>query len=320
MQEISVYLNSHASRTNSDFWTKEIGKRLFRSQITFRSPESYNELVNNLEEDIKNRIDTIVSVGGDGTVHTLIQKLAGEEIALLVVPGGTANDLANELGTINNIEKVISWVRAKEMKRMDLISINGHYMATNGGIGLGGQVAQKINLIRKKVPLFKKLMKLTGKRIYSFFAATEILDPNMPYYKLKLKSNEFIGTIECPGLLINNQSMLGGSFQVAPFTTNDDGKFNVTAFTHKNRGKLIQCLWNMGMGVDLTEDEDVITFETDYLEVELLNDKNIPFFGDGEILESSKKWEIEILPSSLLVYSQGEGNGLIDVVNEVTLS
>lgn len=320
MQEISVYLNSHASSANSEFWIDEIGRRLFRSHINFRQPKSHKELIKFLEEDIEKKVDSVVSVGGDGTVHTLIQKLAGEEIGLLVVPGGTANDLANELGSLENIEKVFSWVRSKELKRMDLISINGHYMATNGGIGLGGQVAQKINTIRKKIPLFKKLMQITGKRIYSFFAATEILDPNLPYYKLKIKSAEFVGTIDCPGLLINNQSMLGGSFQVAPGTSNDDGKFNVTAFTHKNRGRLIQCLYNMGMGNDISEDDGIISFETDYLEVELLEGPSIPFFGDGEIIENARKWEIEVLPNSLLVYSQSHGTSLIDVVNEVTLS
>jgi diacylglycerol kinase family enzyme len=319
MQEISVYLNSQAGPDGMDFWQKEIGRRLFRSQLNFRRPDSKEELLELLCEDIDKRVDTIVSVGGDGTMHTLIQKLAGKEIALLVVPGGTANDLANELGEIKNIEKVISWVRARETKKIDLISINGHYMATNGGLGLGGHVAEKINNVRKKVPLFKNLMKLTGKRIYPFFAATEILDPNLPYYKLKIKSKQFNGVIDTPGLLVNNQSRLGGSFQVAPHTVNNDGLFNVTAFTHKNRARLIQCLWAMGQGQELPQDDNIITFETDSLEVELLNGNDLSFFGDGEVVSKSNRWEIKILPDSLLVYSQGEKN-IIDMVNEVTLS
>ena len=319
MQEISIYLNSRASHAGMDYWEKEIKRRLFRSDLRFNKPQSKRELLEQLDRDIENKVDTIISVGGDGTMHTLIQRLAGEEIGLLVVPGGTANDLANELGTIKSIEKVISWVRARELKKIDLISINGRYMATNGGIGLGGQVAEKINNIRKRVPLFKNLMKLTGKRIYPFFAATEIIDPNLPYYKLRLKSRDFVGVVETPGLLINNQSRLGGSFQVAPHTHNDDGKFNVTAFTHKNRGQLIQCLWSMGLGKDLSNDPKVINFETDFLEVELLEKQSVAFFGDGEVLSKTHRWEIEVLPQSLLVYAQGEKD-IVDMVNEVTLS
>lgn len=321
MQEISIYLNSNAGQTihGRDYWEKEIRKRLFRSELRFNRPNSKEELLDLLDRDIEKKVDTIISVGGDGTMHTLIQRLAGQDIGLLVVPGGTANDLANELGTIKSIEKVISWVRARELKRIDLISINGRYMATNGGIGLGGQVAEKINNIRKRVPLFKNLMKMTGKRIYPFFAATEIIDPKLPYYKLKLKSSEFVGVVSTPGLLINNQSRLGGSFQVAPHTQNDDGRFNVTAFTHKNRGQLIQCLWAMGQGKDLSDDPKVINFETDRLEVELMGHEDVSFFGDGEILSKTKSWQIEVLPQSLLVYAQGEKD-MVDMVNEVTLS
>jgi len=320
MQEISVYLNSRASHSNSNFWTKEIGRRLFRSEITFRDPENYEKLIECLDKDIDKNINTVISVGGDGTVHTLIQKLAGKEIALLVIPAGTANDLANELGTSKRIGKVISWIRQNKTRKIDLISINGKYIATNGGIGFAGQVAKKINTIRRNVAPFKKVMKLAGKSIYSFFAASEILDPLLPYYNVRLKSKEFEGDVKCAALLVNNQRMLGGSFQVAPETLNNDGSFNVTILTHKNRVSLTRCLWSLGMGLDHSKDKYIISFETKELKLELLDDLNIPFFGDGEILETSKEWHVKIIPSSLLVYSSIDGDDLINVVNEVSLS
>lgn len=319
MQEISIYLNERAGHATELCWENEIRRRLFRSDLKFRRPDGLEELHRNLEEDINRKVDTIISVGGDGTMHTLIQKLAGQDIGLLVIPGGTANDLANELGTIKKLENVMAWVRARELKRIDLVAINGHLMATNGGLGLGGEVAGKINHLRAKIPLFKSLMKMTGKRIYPFFAATEILDPNLPYYKLKLKCDQFEGVVSTPGLLINNQATLGGSFTVAPHTFNDDGKFNVTVFTHKNRGRLIQCLWNMGQGLDPAKDSQVLTFETSSLEIELLEGDPLNFFGDGETIEEGKNWKIDVMPQSLLVYAQGEKD-IVDSVNEVTLS
>jgi len=320
MQEICIYLNSKASGAGGDFWEKEITKRLFRSQLTFRRPETYDELNRFLSEDVERSVDSIVSVGGDGTVNTLIQKLAGKHIGLLVVPGGTANDLAFELGSLSKLDKVFSWIRSRESKYIDLISVNGKLMATNGGIGLGGNVAQKINELRLKVPLFKSLMNVTGKKIYSFFAATELMDPGLRYYKLRLSCDEYEGVVRCPGLLINNQATLGGSFKVAPFTTNNDGKFNVTVFTQKNRGSLIQSLWVMGQGGDITNIPGVLTFETDHLNVELIEGDDANFFGDGEILSHAKEWEIKCLPNSLLVYSRNEDFNPLDITNEVTLS
>ena len=172
MQEIAVYLNSRAGKADAGVWEKEILRCLFRSSVTFRRPDSIDELRDNLEFDIKRRVDSIISVGGDGTANTLIQKLAGENIGLLVIPGGTANDLAAELGTKHSIRHALSQIRARQTKKIDLISVNGQLMATNGGIGFGGRVANQINEMRKKIPLFKTFMKYSGRSVYSFFAAT----------------------------------------------------------------------------------------------------------------------------------------------------
>jgi diacylglycerol kinase family enzyme len=49
-------------------------------------------------EAIARGCDTIIACGGDGTVHEVLQALVGTEIALGVIPLGTANALASDLG------------------------------------------------------------------------------------------------------------------------------------------------------------------------------------------------------------------------------
>ncbi len=328
MQEISVYLNKKAGSGQGEWWEKEISRRLFRSTINFRKPKDYDDLLASLDKDIQSKVDTIISVGGDGTAHTIIQKMVGSDIALLVVPGGTANDLASELGAAKSVEQVISWVRSKEMKHIDLIRINGKLMATNGGLGVGSNIAKKLNELRNKIPLFQRVMKYTGKNIYSFLAATEFIGLEMPQYKFLIESDKYNGLLECPGVLVNNQPLLGGRFNVAPQTENTDGLFNVTAFTHKSKRRLIQCLWNMASGKNVHEfDPYIISFETKKLKI-TLQDENIEglknsgelsFFGDGEIFAKGRSWDIEMVPSSLLVYGADGESSLLDTVNEVTL-
>ncbi len=326
MQEIAVYLNSRAGKADAHVWEKEIMRCLFRSSVTFRRPDSLEELQDNLDFDIQRKVDSIISVGGDGTANTLIQKLAGRNIALLVIPGGTANDLANELGTKNSIRHALSQIRARHTKKIDLISVNGQLMATNGGIGLGGKVAGQINEMRKKIPLFKTFMKYSGKSIYSLFAASELLDPRFTKYKFKIESKEYSGIYEGPALLINNQRILGGGFTVAPTADNADGKVNVSLFKHKSRAQVLQCLWSMSKGDDMKSDPHFITFETDKLRVEVIDtpSQDIKFFGDGEIFEATrqdtKAWEIEVLPKSLLVYTMEKHSSFLSYSSHVTLS
>lgn len=323
MQEIAVYLNSRAGQADAHIWEREILRCLFRSSVTFRRPDTLEELKENLDYDVKRRVDSIISVGGDGTANTLIQKLAGSNIGLLVIPGGTANDLASELGTKHSLRHALSQIRAQETKKIDLISVNGQLMATNGGIGFGGRVAAHVNELRKKIPLFKTLMKFTGKSVYSFFAATELLDYKFTTYKFKIESEEFSGVVDGPAILINNQKILGGSFVVAPNADNTDGKLNVALFKHSNRAQVAQCMWNMSKGKDMSFDQNFISFETKKIKIEILetNDKNVSFFGDGEIFEGpGQSWDIEVLPKSLLVYTMEKQSSFLAYSSQVTLS
>ena len=198
-------------------------------------------------------------------------------------------------------------------------------MATNGGLGLGAQVALKINETRKSFPKFKKFMNITGKSIYSFFILSELKKFKFPMYKLKITSKQFSGVIETPLLLINNQPHLASTFNVAPLTRNDDGKFNVTIFKHSKHRKFINCCYRMAMGNYPYADPDVISFETDSLTIENLDkSKNLEFFGDGEIFNNNEGnkhvWNINSCPNSLKVYSKDDEKSLVNLRNDVSLS
>jgi YegS/Rv2252/BmrU family lipid kinase len=58
------------------------------------------------EEAIRQGCDAVLACGGDGTVHALLQSLVGTPVALGVIPLGTANALAANLGLIGSPEKV----------------------------------------------------------------------------------------------------------------------------------------------------------------------------------------------------------------------
>ncbi|MBY0414107.1 MAG: NAD(+)/NADH kinase [Bdellovibrionales bacterium] len=303
MQNISVYLNKKASNGSQD-WRGQINNALFRSNIEYPFSETLTELHENLDRDVKNNVDAILSVGGDGTVHSIIQKLAGTDIGLLVVPGGTANDFAKMMGSSSNIKKIVQTIRSDTRKKIDLININGTFMATNGGLGFAADVAREINEIRTVYPQFKQFMKFSGKNVYSIFVAKKLLNKEINNYTFKIKSDEFSDVVDSPLILINNQPVLGGSFEVAPNTNHSDGMFNVTILTHENRLELIHCLVKIMRGQYPKDDKNIISFETKEVDIELLSGaESLPFFGDGEIFNSTKSWNIKCLPQSLCVFS-----------------
>ncbi len=283
------------------------------------NPSSLDELYEKLEADVSQNVDAVLSVGGDGTVNTIIQKLAGTEVSLMVLPGGTANDFARALGSSGNIKKVTQTIRQNVKKKIDLISINGTYMATNGGLGFAAEVAQEINELRKAFPHFKGLMKLSGKSIYSFFLAKKLLQREIKSYEFKISCDEMNETVHSPLILINNQPALGGDFIVAPKTQHQDGKVNVTIFKHQNRLELVSCILMILQGKFPEDDKKFISFETKGVRVELLGAHELSFFGDGEIFAKNKIWDIKCHPSYLSVYSPKDQKDLVNFCTKVSL-
>lgn len=323
MQRISVYLNSRASHATADVWKTRLSRSLFRSDLVYREPQSLSELHDFLDEDLNLPTEALISVGGDGTVHTLIQKLANKDVGLLVIPGGTANDLASGLGHQSKLNYLSQCIRNKESKSIDLIRVNGRYMATNGGFGIGGEVAQKINRLRQKFPLFKNIMKFSGNKIYSFFIASELMSLDLEKYSLEVKSKQFNGVVDCSALLINNQPIIAGTFNVAPETMHNDGRFNVTIVKYTNKAKLVKTMISLASGVIPENDPDFITFETDSLSLKNVGEKPLNFFGDGEIFEEESKtqsWDIDIKPLALKLFSPCTEKNLLNLTNEVSLS
>ena len=303
MQNISVYLNLKASNSSRD-WQGMINNTLFRSHIEYPITNSIEELHESLQKDVDNKVDAVLSVGGDGTVHSIIQKLAGTDVGLLVVPGGTANDFARVMGTSSNIKKITQTIRLNTRKKIDLININGTFMATNGGLGFAADVAFEIDELRKAYPNFKKLMKFSGKNIYSLFIAKKMLKKEIISYKFKIASKEFNEVFMAPLVLINNQPMLAGSFEVAPNTNHQDGTCNVMILKHQNRLELINCLLKILNGNFPYDDKNLITFETQEAQIDLLEGADkLSFFGDGEIFQKASSWKIKCIPEALSVFS-----------------
>ncbi len=243
MAKITLYLNSKASTAKLD-WVNQFERSFFRHELEVKTPTSREALHEELRKDIENKVDYIFCVGGDGTVNTILQKIVGSGIKLLIVPGGTANDMAREVGMENSIKKITQVFQRKLTQNVDLIRINDQYMCTNGGIGCAADVAQKVNSYRESMAGFLKVMKNVGPAIYPLMFTRELLLGKLKNYRLMLESPDLpllSPVIEAPLILINNQPTLGGKFHVAPKTINSDGKFNVTIFKHQNKKDLLNA-------------------------------------------------------------------------------
>jgi YegS/Rv2252/BmrU family lipid kinase len=103
--------------------------------------------------------DTVLACGGDGTVHEIVQSLVGTEIALGVIPLGTANALASDLGLTGTPAKVARKLLDAEPTRISVGRIHyqdqagnpdSRYFVVAAGIGADALVMSRMDAALKR--------------------------------------------------------------------------------------------------------------------------------------------------------------------------
>jgi diacylglycerol kinase (ATP) len=93
---------------------------------------------------VEQKANLVIAAGGDGTINEIIQGLAGSETALGVLPTGTVNVWAREMGIPLDDAGARKVLVNGRTRRIDLGCVNGRYFMLMVGIGLDGEVTQAV--------------------------------------------------------------------------------------------------------------------------------------------------------------------------------
>lgn len=259
------------------------------------TPEELRQFCDSITPD---NYDGVFFAGGDGTFHQALPSLVGKGLRLGVLPGGTANDLANELGTSLNWDHVRKLVSGNT-EPMDLIGVNGSFIATVGGTGVGALLCDEINSGRMRSRRFRRTSAALGDHVYTILTAKIILSRRDYVHEVDIRSREFSGRVKTSALFVCNQGRLGKYLSVAPEARNNDGRFDVLVITQTRQTALLKALLDLRSG---RLPEGAIRFSTGEMTVTETSGRGIPVFGDGEVIPASERLEFSILPAALSVY------------------
>ncbi|MFP4376615.1 MAG: diacylglycerol/lipid kinase family protein [Spirochaetales bacterium] len=115
---------------------------MFRSERSGEAPDVYvTEAHHNVLEVVRDRlhkdIELIVAAGGDGTVSSCAGAIQGTDKWLGIMPLGTGNVIAKDLGIPTDLEKAASVIRGPHSERkIDLLQCDEQYSLLNVGAGL----------------------------------------------------------------------------------------------------------------------------------------------------------------------------------------
>ena len=124
-------------------WNK-IEKKLMKKNVLYcvqftEKPKHATFIVQELINEKSNCI--IVVVGGDGTIHEVLNGLIGSNIPLGIIPAGSGNDFSRGLGISLEHDKALDRILNGEFKIIDIGIVNSTYFCTVAGIGFDGEVA-----------------------------------------------------------------------------------------------------------------------------------------------------------------------------------
>lgn len=213
----------------------------------------------------------IVAAGGDGTVSQVANGLAGSDAVLGVLPMGSVNVFAMELGLpLNNLQRCWEIIEEGTIRLVDVPSANGKFFVQLAGVGLDAQVVKETSLAFKRS--FGPLSYL--------ISAAQIAARQPPRLLIDSKHTS---VEEGSFVLVGNGRLYGGPFPFFKHAVIDDGLFDVVIFKRLGYLEIIKYLQDVVFSSDINVPE-VEYFQTRRLRI--TSKQDVPVELDGELAGS----------------------------------
>ena len=215
--------------------------------------------------------EKIVAAGGDGTINEVVNGLAGSTAMLGLLPIGTVNVFAMELGLpSHSLELCWDIICGEHTRLVDLPSANDKHFVQLAGVGLDAQVVKETsaNLKRNFGPLSYLI------------SAAQIATRPPP--RLRIESPD-TAVEEGSFVLVGNGRRYGGPFPFFKQAVLDDGLLDVVVFKQFGYFEIIKYLQDVFFSSEIRLPE-VEYFQTRSLRV--TSEQEVPVELDGELVGS----------------------------------
>ncbi len=237
------------------------------------------------KEAVGNGFENIVAAGGDGTINEVVNGVAGSTARMGILPLGTVNVLAKEIGIPEgNLAAAWEIIEKGNSLALDLPLANDQHFIQLAGVGLDAEVVRRTPIDSKKTlgPLsyILTLVQLAAAKPPKVLVETDGWPPREGCFAL-----------------IGNGRLYGGPFPIFKRASLHDGLLDVVLFKNQSHWDVIRYVQAIAFGTH-SELPDVEYFQTPSLRVH--GNGDIPVELDGE-LAGSLPCEFRISPTKLNV-------------------
>jgi len=248
-----------------------------------------------VDKAIKQGYRNIISVGGDGTLHHVVNGIMKQryiktsKIKLGVIPLGTGNDWIKTYGIPLSIKKSINIIISNKTIYQDIGYINMldnkiEYFNNLAGIGYDGYIVNKLTSLKKIGSIAFLISGLYGLFFYK-------------KKKYQIKINNISLNKKCLMILVGLCKYSGGGLRVTKNPNPKDGLLDITLVKNFSFFELLFNIPKLYNG-KIVNHKKVSTFKTKKIIVKNISNNNSFIEADGEII-GINNFNISIIPQAI---------------------
>lgn len=237
MDAVKVILNPYAGRGRGGSVAGEIEAAFRRGDVPFEIVETSGpeEAISLARRARLDGYEIVVAVGGDGTVHEVVNGLAQatpeEEVVrgLAVLPAGSGNDFSDMVGAAREFDAAVHAIREGNTRSVDLGLVEAfdgsntlqRYFGNNLGMGFEAQVTVES----------RKIKRLRGFAIYLWATLRALRAYDQPHFEVGWTDGDGNAHEAAKPMLlvsIGNSRRTGGAFYLTPDAIMDDGLLDLS--------------------------------------------------------------------------------------------
>jgi diacylglycerol kinase family enzyme len=290
-QSFKVIINARSGFSDKEESRKKLDEVFAGAGVTadISLAKDGDEIARLAKEAVRENWTVIVAGGGDGTVNCVASAVIGTEKILGVLPFGTLNHFAKDLGLPLDLEEAAGALILGRVIQVDAGEVNGRLFLNNSTLGLYPTIVHER----------EKKQRLGSGKWPAFIWAAVAAFRTYPFLGVQMVAKGKKYSLRTPFIFVGNNEYVMEGFNIGRREHLDKGQLSVYVTNRTGRWGLVRLAWR-AMFRRLREEKDFLALVTDELRIKTRH-KTLRVAFDGEVTRLAAPFHFRIRPRILRV-------------------